>query len=77
MMDRIKTINTFLLDEVLPVYFTYDGMWFVNAHHAVSVIWIRILLLPPVRAVIRGLRRLLSLCRHYRAPDPDEESEAR
>jgi hypothetical protein len=68
----IRTVNTYLLDEVLPYYIGPGDKYLVTAN-ARSQFLTRILFLPPVKAAIKGIRRHLSKNRFYYGPEPDRE----
>jgi hypothetical protein len=69
--DFIREVNTHLLDNVLPYYVWNNRRYVMIIRSPPSRFWIIVLLLPPVRAVIEGIRRLLSKNRRYYAPEPD------
>jgi hypothetical protein len=68
MKDFIKTICTYLDDRVLPAYI--EGGCVTGAK--TPGILVKMALRSPVKAAVKGLHRLLSHCRFYYAPDPDE-----
>jgi hypothetical protein len=71
MRNPIKTVNTFLLEEILPYYLECGCV----THGWEPEFVVKILQFPPVKAVIRGLSRLLSLYRFYYAPEPEDETD--
>jgi hypothetical protein len=72
--NLIKTINTYLLDKVLPYYLNGPNgeRWLVTRGNVPEILS-KILMFPPVKAAIVGISWLLSLNRFYYAPDPDDE----